>query len=161
MERLHNRDHWGGNGLSVMRRSAILAALLLALTSNVHAQVNSSANGNPCQNPSAILQSLAVTTSGTTALQIIALSGTTKIYICSLTVINQSGTQPVTFSLVQGTGANCVTGQTVVVPAFTTPVNTLFAFANPVSVGVAGNALCYLQTGTLPVAKVQLTFIQQ
>src|SRR6267142_6695703 len=113
--------------------------------------------GNPCQNPNATLVSTGVTTSGTTAVQIIALSGTLKIYICSLTVINQSGTQPITFSLVQGTGTNCATGQTVVVPAFTTPVNSLFAFANPVSAGVAGNALCYLQTGTTPVTKVQIT----
>jgi len=117
-------------------------------------------NGNPCENPSAILVSTGVTTSGTTAVQIVALSGTTKIFICSLTVIGQSGTTP-TFSLVQGTGTNCATGQTVVVPAFTTPANTLFAFANPVSAGVAGNALCYLQTGTTPVTKVQITYIQQ
>lgn len=146
----------------------VIAAALSAIP--IKAQVNVSSpspvtittvGGNPCQNPAAVLNSSAITTAGTTAVQIVALSGTTKIYICSLTVINQSGTQPVTFSLVQGTGANCVTGQTVVVPAFTTPVNTLFPFANPVSVGVAGNALCYLQTGTLPIAKVQLTFIQQ
>lgn len=144
-----------------MKRFAILAALLFALAGDVCAQVNASAGGNPCRNPAAILQSTAVTTSGTTAVQIIALSGTLKIYICSLTVINQSGTQPITFSLVQGTGTNCATGQTVVVPAFATPANTLFAFANPVSVGVSGNALCYLQTGTTPVTKVQITFVQQ
>ena len=133
------------------------------------AQINTSAplgvtvsitGGNPCQNPNATLVSTGVTTAGTAAVQIVALSGSTKIYICSLTVIGQSGTTP-TFSLVQGTGAACVTGQTVVVPAFATPVNTLFAFANPVSAGVAGNALCYLQTGTTPVTKVQVTYVQQ
>ncbi len=145
---------------SSMKRFAILAALVFVFASEARAQVNPSGSTNPCQNPAAILQSTGVTTSGTTAVQIIALSGTLKIYICSLTVINQSGTQPVTFSLVQGTGTNCATGQTVVVPAFATPANTLFAFANPVSAGVAGNALCYLQTGTTPVTKVQITYVQ-
>ena len=134
--------------------------MALAMAMPGHAQVNNSGGGNPCHNPAATLQSTGVTTAGTTAAQIIALSGTTKIFICSLTVIGQSGTTP-TFSLVQGTGTNCATGQTVVVPAFATPANTLFSFSTPVSVGVAGNALCYLQTGTTPVTKVQLTWIQQ
>src|SRR6266404_6240824 len=142
-----------------MKRFAILVALIFALAGNLRAQVNPSAGGNPCQNPAAILQSIPVTTSGTVAVQIVALSGSTRIYICSLTVIGQSGTTP-TFSLVQGTGVACVTGQTIVVPAFATPVNTLFAFATPVSVGVAGNALCYLQVGTLPITKVQITYVQ-
>lgn len=142
---------------------------VLSLGIWVHSQSNTSApapvtitivGGNPCQNPNATLVSIPVTTSGTTAAQIVALSGSTKIYICALTVIGQSGTTP-TFSLVQGTGTNCATGQTVVVPAFATPANTLFSFAKPVSVGVAGNALCYLQTGTTPVTKAQLTYVQQ
>lgn len=156
-------------GLPVMKRLSIIAAIATLIAIPIKAQVNVSSpspvtittvGGNPCQNPAAVLNSLSVTTSGITAVQIIALSGVTKIYICSLSVIGQSGTNP-TFSLVQGTGTNCVTGQTVVVPAFATPVNTLFPFANPVSAGVAGNALCYLQTGTTPITKVQLTFIQQ
>lgn len=151
-----------------MRRIALIVALLCCPVL-LCAQVNTSSpsaititlvGGNPCQNPASILNSTPVTTAGTAAVQVVALSGTTKIYICSLTVIGQSGTTP-TFSLVQGTGTACVTGQTVVVPSFATPANTLFQFANPVSVGVAGNALCYLQTGTTPITKVQLTFIQQ
>lgn len=151
-----------------MKKLLLFAALLLC-ASRAGAQLNPSSpasvtittiGGNPCQNPQASLNSLPVTTSGTTAVQIVALSGSTKIYICSLTVIGQSGTTP-TFSLVQGTGTNCAATQTVVVPAFATPANTLFPFANPVSAGVAGNALCYLQTGTTPVTKVQITYVQQ
>lgn len=147
----------------------LIAVLLGGFTGVLLAQVHTSApapvtitivGGNPCQNPNATLVSTGVTTAGTAALQIVALSGSTKIYICSLTVIGQSGTTP-TFSLVQGTGTNCATGQTVVVPAFATPANTLFPFANPVSAGVAGNALCYLQTGTTPITKVQATYVQQ
>ena len=147
-------------GINRLQRGLLFVVMVLAMAGQGRAQVNGSGGGNPCHNNSAILQSTGVTTSGTSAVQVIALSSTTKIFICSLTVIGQSGTSP-TFSLVQGTGTNCATSQTVVVPAFATPANTLFAFSTPVSVGVAGNALCYLQTGTSPVTKVQLTWVQQ
>lgn len=118
------------------------------------------AGGNPCQNPSATLVSITGATAGTTAVQIVALSGVTKIYVCSLTVIGVSGTTP-TFSLVQGTGSNCVTGQTVLVQSWATTAATIYAFANPVAVSVAGNALCYLDTGTTPIQRYTMTYIQQ
>lgn len=165
MDRVRSRNHRRRSGLSVKR---LLLSALLALAPGLRAQSNISqpvpvtmaAGSNPCQNPEATLVSTGVTTSGTAAVQIVALSGSTKVYICSLTVIGQSGTNP-TFSLVQGTGSSCASGQTTVVPAFATPANTLFAFANPVSVGAAGNALCYLDAGTTPVQKAQITYVQQ
>lgn len=116
--------------------------------------------GNPCLNPSATLVSATGATSGTSAVQIVALSGSTKIYLCSLSVIGVSGTNP-TFSLVQGTGSNCATGQTVLVQSWATTAGAIYAFANPVAVGVAGNALCYLDTGTTPVQRYTLTYVQQ
>lgn len=116
--------------------------------------------GNPCHNPSATLVSATGATSGTAAVQIVALSGTTKIYVCSLSVIGVSGTTP-TFSLVQGTGSNCANGQTVVQQSWTTTAGSIYAFANPVAVGVAGNALCYLDTGTSPVQRYTITYVQQ
>ena len=115
---------------------------------------------NACLNPHTLLTSTAVTTAGTTAAQVIALSGTAKIYLCSMSVVGQSGTTP-TFSLVTGTGSNCGTGQAVLIPAFATPANTLLPFANPVAVSPAGAALCYLQTGTTPVSVVAMTYVQQ
>lgn len=119
------------------------------------------ANGaNPCANPNANLQSVSFTTSGTTAVQQIAISGTTKVYGCALNVIGQSGTTP-TFSLVFGTGTNCAVGQGTLVPAFATPANTLFPFVSPVFVTTAGQAVCYLDTGTTPVQVVTLTYVQQ
>lgn len=116
--------------------------------------------GNPCVNPNATLLSVTGATSGTTAVQIIALSGTTKIYICSLTVIGVSGTTPA-FSLVQGTGTNCATGQTVVRTSWATTAGQLYTFHGPVAVGAAGAALCYLDTGTTPIQNYQLTYVQQ
>lgn len=116
--------------------------------------------GNPCQNPQATLVSITGATSTNNATQIIALSGSTKIYICALTVVGVSGTAP-TFSLVQGTGSNCVTGQTVVVQAFATTANQSYLFSGPVSVGTAGNALCYKDGGTSPIENYQITYVQQ
>lgn len=117
-------------------------------------------SGNPCMNPGATSAYVTGITSGTAATQVIAASGTTKIYICGLRVIGTSGTTP-TFSLVQGTGTNCATGQTVVVPALATAAAALINLGDLRTVGVAGNALCYLQTGTTPISAYMLTTIQQ
>jgi hypothetical protein len=142
-------------------KAKVTAASTAAAAADLGVVVSTSPNGgNPCQNPSATLVSANGATSGTAAVQIVALSGSTKIYICSLTVIGVSGTSP-TFSLVQGTGSNCATGQTIVVRSWTTTAGSLYAYANPVAVGAAGNALCYLNTGTTPVQNYTLTYVQQ
>lgn len=118
------------------------------------------AGGNPCQNPSSTLASATGATSGTAATQIVALAASKKIHICSLTVIGVSGSATPTFSLVQGTGSNCATGASTVVQSWAVGTS-LWAFSYPVAVGKSGEALCYLQTGTSPVANYQLTYVQQ
>lgn len=137
----------------------LLGSLLIALP--VCAQQQYNAGGNGCVNPYSTLVSVNNSgTSGTSAVQIIALSGTTKIYVCSLTVLEVSGTTP-TFSLESGTGTNCASSTTVNVFPFTGSTTTPTVFANPVAVTAAGFALCYLQTGTSPVYKFVLTYVQQ
>ena len=117
--------------------------------------------GNGCANPHATLVSVTnAATSGTAAVQVIALSGTAKIYVCSLTVLQTSGTTP-TFSLESGTGSNCASNTTVMVFAFAGSTTVPTTFANPVGVTSAGYALCYLQTGTTPIYKFVLTYVQQ
>jgi hypothetical protein len=143
--------------------AAIKAASTAPAATDPAVVVTQSPNGgNPCSNSSATLLSVTGTTSGTTALQIIALSGSTKIYICSMTVISASGTAP-TFSLVQGIGSNCGTGQSVLRSSWATATTagTVYAFANPVAVSVAGNAVCYLDTGTTPIQNYNITYVQQ
>jgi hypothetical protein len=56
-----------------------------------------------------------LTVSTATTSQLVALSGTKSIYICSL-AINGAGTT--TGKLVGGTGTNCATGQANLTPAF-------------------------------------------
>lgn len=117
---------------------------------------------NPCWNfgnSTGGLQTVTGTTSGTAATQIIALSGAQKIYLCNVVVISSSGTTP-TFSLVYGTGSNCATGQTVLLPAIATAGSgTLFTFGGtPQFVVPASNALCYLDAGTTPVQTFSITY---
>ena len=146
---------------ATISQQAMASSIPVAIASDQSAvSVSQSAGPNPCQNPAATLTSVFGSTSGTTAVQIVALSGTTKVYICSLTVVGVSGTTP-TFSLVYGTGVNCGTGQAVVLGAWTTAANTVYAFANPVAVVPAGQAVCYLDTGTTPVQRYTLTYVQQ
>jgi len=137
---------------------ALAAALVLALAAPAEAQ--SYMAGNPCLNSLAPLKSITGATSGTAATQIIALSATQTIYVCSLTVMAVSGTTP-TFSLVYGTESNCATGQGTTVAAFSTATaGQVFTFAWPVAVLPAGNALCYLDSGTTPIQNYQLTYVQ-
>jgi len=93
-------------------------------------------------------------------VQLIALSGTTKIYVCGITVLG-GGTTP-TFSLVYGTGSNCVTGQGTLITAIAIPTAApAQVFHSPVGVTPAGQAVCSLLTGTSPTAKGVLSYVQQ
>jgi hypothetical protein len=115
--------------------------------------------GNPCKNPSATLAMVAGATTGTAAVQLVALAASQKIYICSMIVVGTSGTTP-TFALRYGTGTACATGPITIVGAFTTTANTLFNFSNPFAVTPAGQALCYIQTGTTPISSYSITYVQ-
>lgn len=115
---------------------------------------------NPCASPGATLVSVTGSTSGTTAVEVVAASAGAKVYVCSMNIVGVSGTTP-TFSLVQGTGTNCATGQTVLVQAWQQAANTLYSFHGPVAVSGASNAVCYLQTGTTPVNRYTLTYVRQ
>jgi hypothetical protein len=131
----------------------------LSLDAAGNLRVAQPVTGNPCLNPNATLAWVAGSTSGTSAVQIIALSGSNRIYICSLNVTGVSGTTPA-FGLVYGTGTNCGTGQTTVQGAFTTTAAALYSFHGPGPITAAGTALCYLNTGTTPVQRYSITYVQ-
>jgi hypothetical protein len=142
-----------------MKTLARLLCILL-LCGCAAAQVNSSdAAGNACVDQRAALQSIALNASTTSAVQIVALASGKKIYVCAITVIG-GGTSP-TFSLVYGTGSNCVTGQAVLTQAIPLSTSTPFNFASPAAVTPSAQALCTLLTGTSPTAKGVLSYVQQ
>jgi hypothetical protein len=145
-----------------MRTSSLkLLLCVLIVCGCAGAEVNGSGvSGNPCVDSRATIQSIALNASTTSAVQIIALSGTTKIYPCSITVLG-GGTTP-TFSLVYGTGTNCATGQTVLITAIAIPTAApAQTFPSPVGSTPAGQAVCTLLTGTSPTAKGVLSYVQQ
>lgn len=133
------------------------------ITGNVavtHA-AGSIAGSNPCSNPTATIVGISGTTSGTASVQLVALSGTTKIYVCSMNITGVSGTTP-TFKLQYGTGTACATGTTAIVGPWTTAANTVYNYHGPTfAVTPAGQALCYIQTGTTPVSNYNITYVQQ
>lgn len=120
---------------------------------------NSPNGGNPCQNPSATLAMVAGQTSGTSSTQLIALSGSTHIYMCGITIQGISGTTP-TFALRYGTGTACATGTNTIIGAFATTASATFVwgaqFLTP-----AGQELCYIQTGTTPISNYAISYVQQ
>jgi hypothetical protein len=135
----------------------------VATTATGVQQVGIYPGGNPCLNPDSTLTPVYVSaTSGTAETAIVAVSGSTKVYVCSLSVLGTSGTTP-TFALTYGTGTACAAGVGNIVFPFSTTSTTVPTTWNGPLVGVtpASNGLCYLQTGTLPIAKFILTYIQQ
>ncbi len=132
------------------------------ITGNVavtHA-AGSISGSNPCANPTATILGLQGATSGTASVQLIALSGTTKIYLCSLNVTGVSGTTP-TIKLTYGTGTACATAPVTVVGPVNPAANVSIYYGPTVAVTAGGAELCYLQTGTAPIFNYNLTYVQQ
>lgn len=124
--------------------------------------VGPSAGGNPCANPSAAITGLVVSTSGTSATQIIAASAGKQVYICSALIGNGAGTTP-TLSLEYGTGSNCATSPTVFLAATAIPAGTAAPLAFPTNFFAtpSSQAVCYVQTGTGPTGTLTINYVQQ
>lgn len=128
---------------------------------DINIKSNSVANANPCMSGFATIQSVAGATSGTASVQLVAISGTTKIYVCSMQVTSVSGTSP-TFALRYGTGSACATGTvTLFGPTAALTVGQIVGPNFPFAVTIAGQALCYIQTGTTPIANYAISYVQQ
>ncbi len=151
-----------GTLTSVTNAVTVAQSTATSLNANVNTLTTIS-GANACMNPTSTLASISSATSTTAAVQIIASSGSKKIYVCSMTVVSVSGTTP-TFSLVYGTGTNCGTGQGVLIQAFPTSATagTFYTFANPTAVTPASQALCYLDTDSgTPVQNYTISYVQQ
>lgn len=114
---------------------------------------------DPCQNPWNAKSSVPVAISTATTTQLVALSGTTKVYVCGFTGA-VTATNTLTFEY--GTGSACGTGTTALTGAMVLPVGVT-AIGNSggtVMSGIAGNALCVL-SGTTGAVNGVLTYVQQ
>lgn len=114
-----------------------------------------------CESPASLLQTSNIALSGTTTTQFIALAAGKAIHLCSMSVGNGGGTTP-TFSLQFGTGTNCATGLTTLIPNTVIPASTAAPQQWTGHIIVpSGNAACYILTGTTPTGNLTVTFSQQ
>lgn len=124
---------------------------------------------DPCQDLSQQKSSVVVNISTATTTQIVALSGTTVVYVCGYSLVAAAGTNP-SIQFEYGTGASCGTGTTTLTGAMATGVTVsttvggpIFTAGNDVSLlkTAAGNALCLVSGGTTPNFQGFVTFVQQ
>ena len=96
--------------------------------------------------------SVAINVSTATTTQLVAISGSTKIYVTSFDVI-AGGTGNITFEY--GTGSNCGTGTTALTGAYNLTAQAGIAKGNGVGailIVPAGNALCVLTSAAVQMS---------
>lgn len=115
-----------------------------------------------CQDLSQQKSSVAVNISSATTTSLVAISGTTSIYVCGWQLQTVSGTTP-TIQFEYGTGAAC-TSPTVLtgtytgaaLQVFTSPSSDTSLLKTP-----SANGLCLVTGGTTPNVQGFVTFVQQ
>lgn len=155
----------GDSGLTVHVANTNANGQALAAASSPVVLPAAQITADPCA--LGVKTNLPISTNATALTQIIAVSGSTKIYICSL---NLSAPGATAFSLVRGTGTNCATGSPTAVMGSTTAANgmsfgatgglTYGNGAGTVGSSNASDELCTLQSNAVQVAG-NLTYVQQ
>lgn len=111
---------------------------------------------------------LAISQNGTSSVQLIALSGSTTIYVCSLSLIAGGATTAV---ITTGTGTACVTNNAAVIGDTTTNIANGLSFASnggltlgngggTIAKGASAGELC-MALGTSVRMSGNLTYVQQ
>lgn len=112
---------------------------------------------------------LPISQNGTSSVQLIALSGSTSIYVCSMFLMTNS--TATTFAITTGTGSACVTGNAAVVGTTTANIAnsmnlitgagyTLGNGGGTVAKGAASSELCLI-LGSNVFVSGNLTYVQQ
>jgi len=104
-------------------------------------------------------KSVAISTSSSGDVQLVALSGSTVVYVCGYNVM-ANGTTNVQFEY--GTGSACGTGKTALTGAYPLTAQTGVSYGNGEGVvlqGAAGNALCVNNSAAIAIAGV-VTYTQ-
>lgn len=176
-----NVAQWGGNAITCTITAYGTAPTgncpgfnVFVTNTNANGQATA-ANSSPVVLPAAQVTvdpcslnnktNLAVSFTATASAQLIALSGSTKIYVCSVVLIGSVATN---FSLTGGTGTNCGTpaaliGTTSATNAIPLAANGGFSLGNgagTVAVTGAGSELCIVQSGAGNIVG-NLTYVQQ
>jgi len=127
-------------------------------------------NTDPCQNPGTAKSSAAINITSATTTSLVAVSGSTTVYVCGFAVtIAPSGTSADTILFEYGTGAACVGSPTALTGTFgngdvTTaapPVAIAYGGAQTIFKSPASNGICALTAGTTVNVQGVLTYVQQ
>lgn len=147
-------------------KKLLLALLLSFFSLGAVAQITAT---DPCFS-TAPKSSVAINITTATTTQLVAISGTTRIYACDFALtISQVVTTPNTLKFVYGTGSNCGTGTTVLTGLFgdggvtaAPPLVVASSTIGSVFSTPAGQALC-VTTAIGGSASFQgvLTYVQQ
>lgn len=182
----HNLGMSNGTNLVAMRSTAYgttptgldsLAVNAFVTNTNANGQATA-ANSSPVVLPAAQVTidpctlgaktNLPISQSGTSSVQLIALSGSTTIYVCSLSLIAAGATTAV---ITTGTGTACVTGNAAVIGDTTANIANGLSFAanggltlgngaGMIAKGAASGELC-MTLGTNVRMSGNLTYVQQ
>jgi hypothetical protein len=119
---------------------------------------NIAGSGDPCINPNVLKTSAVVNITTATTTQLVAISGTTSVYVCGFYGTQVVGTAA-TYTWEYGAGSTCGTGTTALSGAIIGG-----GFTPPTMAGmhtIAGQALCVLTGGTSPSMQGTLVYVQQ
>lgn len=151
---------------SAISTGTINAAMTLSSAQIEPAQTVALTATDPCQSSAIAKQSVVINISTATTTSLVAISGTTSIYVCGFAVTFGSTVTADTIQFEYGTGATCGTGTTVLTGAF----NTNGLLTGSMAFGgagmtlfktVAAQRLCAVSTvGTGPSIQGVLTFVQ-
>ena len=152
---LNTKSHlYGFNGTTADRIRTGIGATGTGVLRTVNA------NNDPCQTSGIAKSSVVVNV--TADAQLVALSGTTIIYVCGFSV-SISGTTP-TMRLISGTGSVCATGLTGRTGAYIPLTGSMIVGgggAATILATAAGEALCMDVEGTSPSVQGYLSYVQQ
>jgi hypothetical protein len=121
-------------------------------------------NGTSWDRPIVCPNKAKLNTLGAATTQIVALSGATKIRICTATISNNNATAT-TLKFVEGTGANCGTGTADVSALMnigatsTAPVFLNYGSTAPLTITTGGDALC-LTSSAASSLEITITYEQ-
>jgi len=152
------------NSINANGQATMAASAPVAIASNQSAIPISSSD--PCLG--ANKTNLPISQNGTSSVQLIALSGATVVYVCSLSLIAAGAT---TVAITTGTGSACVTSNAAVIGSTTANIaNSLSLAANggltlgnglgTIAKGAASSELCMIN-GTNVFVSGNLTYVQQ
>jgi hypothetical protein len=122
---------------------------------------------DPCQSPLIAKQSTFQNITSATTTALVAVSGSTNVYVCAVYINNTSTTTPNTLILEQGSGTACASSPVSLTATLNFPVSNGSSTVWGGSAGTlfrtsaGGNGICAVTTvGSTPQVNLTITYVQ-